>query len=517
MAYRPDQLTKEETLKEIIQGHARHSGGSPYLLAVHSDRVVTYLELALRMDEWRREVTRFPAVFEGRLGLMIEDPIDFAVTFVALLASGCWVAPVDPALGALSATHLGVRLAPLELTGVISDRPAPEGGDLRWRDIHVVEVHREVEEGVERLDRSGGGVVLSSSGTSGTPKVVALSNRQLLHTARLVAKHNELTPADRGFNPLPLWHINAEVVAVLSTLVAGSSLAIDDHFHRTDFWSTIERLGVTWINAVPAIIAILMNLREGDVVPGGLRFIRSASAPLAPALLAQFEKSVRIPIIETYGMTEAASQICANPLAGPRKTGSVGRPVGVELRLRPIDLDANETSSQPEIGEIEIRGPSVISHYESTALGDRFDDDGWLRTGDHGYLDDDGYLFLVGRADDVINRGGEKIFPREIEDVVLGVPAISKAAVIGVADEVFGQVPVLYVQLHGADRGTAEGDFEAVFDDAHRLLAGVLARARRPVEIVVVETMPTHATGKIQKKALHGEDVIVLARSAFAW
>lgn len=502
-------------MKALIEDRARSMGGSPYVLAVRSEREVSYLELAVLTDQWRHELAT-SLVGEDRIGLLISDPLDFATTFLGLLAGGVWVAPLDPAFADMTADQLEERLRPLGLSTIISDRPAPLGSGFSWRSVVTGLGAFEAVQDTSLIERSSGGVILSSSGTSGVPKVVALTTSQLLQTAWLVAEHNELEPSDRGFNPLPLWHINAEVVAVLATLVAGASLAIDERFHRTDFWSTVERLEVTWINAVPAIIARLTNLQVGEKVPTGVRFIRSASAPLAPALLDQFERTVGIAIIETYGMTEAASQICANPLSGPRKTGSVGKPVGVELRVRPGEIESTELTG-PQIGEVEIRGASVVRGYESPGLEGRFDAEGWLSTGDQGYLDDDGYLFLVGRIDDMINRGGEKIFPREIEDVVLGRDHVANAAVIGVADDVFGQVPVLYVQVEGAGEGSSVDLVELVYGDIRAALGAGFSRAMRPVELVIVEKMPTHATGKIQKKALTGEDVVVLGRTAFQW
>jgi acyl-CoA synthetase (AMP-forming)/AMP-acid ligase II len=354
-------------------------------------------------------------------------------------------------------------------------------------------------------------VILATSGTTGTPKVMLLPVEQLLYTADLVAKHNELELSDRGFNPLPLWHINGEVVALLATLTVGSSLALDDHFHRTGFWSLVDEFEVTWINAVPAIIARLVQLRDDESVPPSVRFIRSASAPLPAVVLEAFEANTGITVIESYGMTEAASQICANPLRGPRKAGSVGPAVGVEVRIAIPTEDQTEMNPLlPGVGHVEIRGPSVIAGYEGTGYEDRFVDGGWLRTGDLGYLDEDGYLFLVGRSDDVINRGGEKIFPREIEDVILGVRGVRGAAVIGLADEVFGQVPIAYVELLGVSDTTAVAELELAAMEIRDALVDSFARARRPVALSVVAQLPRHSTGKIQKKLLESSSIPVL-------
>jgi acyl-CoA synthetase (AMP-forming)/AMP-acid ligase II len=273
----------------------------------------------------------------------------------------------------------------------------------------------------------------------------------------------------------------------------------------------VQRLEVTWINAVPAIISRLSTLHEGESVPAGVRFVRSASAPLSPLLLQKFETTTGIPVIESYGMTEAASQICANPLSDRRKAGSVGRAVGVEVRVVSIlRSDEAKLLAHGDVGRVEIRGESVIRKYDSSGYEGRFDREGWLDTGDLGYLDDEGYLFLVGRSDDVINRGGEKIFPREIEDVILGVRGVVAAAVIGVSDDVFGQVPSSYVQLEGVSESTPLDELRIATKEVHDALVAAFSRARRPVAINVVAHLPTHATGKIQKKELSSGTVPVL-------
>jgi acyl-CoA synthetase (AMP-forming)/AMP-acid ligase II len=507
MAHQSVGPTVPQTLKVLIGRWAQQKGEVNFLLAVRDDRVVTYRELADLANAWASLLDEWGVRPGDRLGLLIGDPVDFSVAFIALLSYGVWVAPLDPSLANLSGAHLSDRLARLNLGGVVSDGARTPVTEVKWYDASLVANATPMAD-PDLTSNDEGGIILASSGTTGTPKVVNLTIGQVLRTAHLVAEHNGLTGADRGFNPLPLWHINAEVVAVLATLVAGAAVAIDDKFHRTNFWSTVDRLGATWINAVPAIISRLVELRDDESVPSRVRFIRSASAPLAPALMSRFEDRIGIPVIETYGMTEAASQICANPLTGSRKTGSVGRPVGVELRVTPIDDESGSDYDTSSIGQVEIRGPSVIRRYESDQLSDRFDPEGWLRTGDLGYLDEDGFLFLVGRSDDVINRGGEKIFPREIEEVVLEVRGVANAAVVGVDDEVFGQVPVLYIQVD-----PHYGDVAEVVNHVRGAVTEEFARARRPEQIIVVEEMPAHATGKIQKRSLTEEGVTVLMRS----
>ena len=354
--------------------------------------------------------------------------------------------------------------------------------------------------------------MLSSSGTTGAPKIMALAERQLVQTASLVAHQLQLGPEDRGFCPLPLWHVNAQVVGLLASASAGSSLVLDSGFHRTDFWSILERTGTTWINAVPAIVARLAELRPGEHVPRAVRVLRSASAPLPPSLQERFERETGIPIVESYGMTEAASQICANPVDGLRKTGSVGPPVGVRLRIAPDGASLGADG----VGHVEIKGPTVITSYESAGYEARFDGDGWLRTGDLGYLDEDGYLYLVGRSDDVINRGGEKIFPREVEDALLRVEGVAAAAVIGVPDDVYGQVPVAFLRLEGVTSATPAGDIERACAAVASVLDCELPRTRRPARLLVVEAMPAHAVGKVSTSKLRSAEVEVLHRHELA-
>lgn len=499
-------------LYHLVDHHKSAHPNATYLLSPRSARVVNYAQMKTIADDWT-EVVRNSLVPRGaRVGLVIGDPIDFATTFVALLSAGLWVAPLDPNVTSSNVAQLRSRVQELRLSHVVSDRPAPFDGDVSWLEGIAGARRNEMSESFA-LNDNGGGVLLASSGTTGTPKIMALSLDQLLLTAISVSRHNGLDETDRGFSPLPLWHINAEVVGLLATLIAGSSLALDDRFHRTDFWMLIDQLGVTWINAVPAIIARLTVLRDGESVARGVRFMRSASAPLAPALLSQFEAATGIMVVESYGMTEAASQICANPLDGSRKVGSVGRAVGVELRVVPIDGSAIKLPHAPHpIGDVEIKGPAVITRYEAEGYEDRFDDEGWLRTGDLGYLDSDGFLFLVGRSDDVINRGGEKIFPREIEELVLGLRRVVSAAVVGKPDEVFGQVPELYVQIHGVSASTAPEEIKIATKEIHDALVSVLSRVRRPAAINVVERLPAHATGKIQKKNITDDGVTILYR-----
>ncbi len=387
------------------------------------------------------------------------EPLDYATALVCIVAAGRVAIPLDPAAPAAETARV-LRVA---------EEALPPG-----------------------RASAAGGIFLCTSGTTGTPKGIALGEDQLCHVAASVAFAHRLTPADRGYCCLPLFHVNAEVVGVLATLRAGACLVLDRKFSRGKFWDLIGERRITWINAVPAIITLLA-LESPDVrddVLEGVRFMRSASAPLPAATLGRFESMSGIPVIETYGMTEAASMITANPLDGPRKPGSVGIPAGTEVRIA-------EVGRAPSgVGRVEIRGAGVITEYASGGRAGAIDPDGWLDTGDLGRLDEDGYLFLAGRSDDVINRGGEKIYPREIEDFLIARGDVLAAAVVGARDDVLGERPVAYVVP--ADPGGTD-QVERVLRQA---CAAELPHYKRPSEIFLVDALPTGPTGKVARNRL---------------
>jgi acyl-CoA synthetase (AMP-forming)/AMP-acid ligase II len=500
----------EKPFRDLIEERAVTRERAAWLLGARVNQQVSYRQVRERTRDWANVFSSVGLRDGDRVGLLVSDPLEFGTCFVSALAYGLWVAPLDPTLEYPNGQTLDERATRLHLNAIVSDRAAPVALSTTWIDLHDGSSGDTASD--DMPSPNGGGVILATSGTTGTPKIMALPVAQLVYAADLIARHNELTTVDRGFNPLPLWHVNAEVVALLATFLSGSSLVLDDGFHRTDFWSLMDRLEVTWINAVPAIISRLVTRHGDEAIPQRVRFIRSASAPLSGPLLEAFEAQTNIVVVESYGMTEAASQICANPLRGPRKRGSVGPAVGVQLRVIASPISSRADAHHP--GHVEIRGASVIKRYEGDGYEDRFDPEGWLRTGDLGYLDEDDYLFLVGRSDDVINRGGEKIFPREIEDVILGVPGVLGAAVIGAADEVFHQVPVAFVQLENVTSSTPLDAIRTVTAQIRNELAVTFVRTRRPVELNVVVHLPVNATGKVKKGELLDDTVEIITRES---
>lgn len=346
-----------------------------------------------------------------------------------------------------------------------------------------------------RLSAQRAAVLMLTSGTTGAPKGVLLSHQQLITAATHVVRSHRLGGDDVAYGILPLFHINAQVIVMLATLLSGGRLVLRDKFHASRFAADVVDHGVTWVSAVPAILGILSRIAPADVPAHTLRFVRSASAPLPPAVGARFEEVWGVPVIESYGMTEAAGPICVNALPpAPRKPGSVGRPFGVQLRV--IRADGRE-AAVGETGEILIRGASVIRHYVDPATGIPMlsAPGGWLATGDLGYVDDDGDVFLTGRLKELINRGGEKFSPREVEDVLHRHPGVARAAVIGVPDEVYGERVVAYVIPAHKDTADLKASL-AQFCERE------FAKFKRPSEIYIVDALPLGPTGKVQKYRL---------------
>ena len=509
-------------LSDLIRARSVTLGERAYVEHARNGRVLSFRALEGSMERWRAQLSSAHARGLTTVGLAISDPVAFTDAFIGAMAAGFWVAPLDPSMPWGGSGGLAAAMGRTGADVVVGHRPAMTEVGQDWVELHRLDhlddgpVTRPGATAPQRA--SSGGVVLASSGTTGTPKVVRLGQAQLLSTARCVASHLQLEPGDRGFNSLPLFHINAEVVGLLSTLVAGSGLVLDDSFHRTAFWELMGLRSITWINAVPAIVSRLAAVGPDETIPPGIRFIRSASAPLPVAAADRFEASTGIPVVETYGMTEAASQITAHPLGVPRRPGSVGVPVGVELRIvdQAEPVGGTRPPEEGQTGHVEIRGPSVIARYVGDAHRDRFDEEGWLRTGDLGHQDADGFVYLDARTDDVINRGGEKVFPREIEEIIGAEPMVAATAVVGRDDPELGEVPVAFLVLRGPDDPTGgdSANFGLIArETAIRIgvaLEAQLVRAKRPVALCVVHALPAGATGKVRRRSLDTPEVPVL-------
>jgi acyl-CoA synthetase (AMP-forming)/AMP-acid ligase II len=336
-------------------------------------------------------------------------------------------------------------------------------------------------------------LILHTSGSTGRPKRVPLSHANLSISAQNVARTYGLGPDDVSICAMPLFHVHGLVASTLATLSSGGTVVVPAKFNPLSFWSVARDTRATWYSAVPTLHQLLLaRVKPGAPRPPGaehLRFIRSCSASLAPQLMQDLETAFGAPVLEAYGMTEAAHQMASNPLPpSARKPGSVGPGTGVGVSI--MDAEGRHLAAG-ERGEVVIKGANVTRGYENNpeANASSFVD-GWFRTGDQGYLDADGYLVLVGRLKELINRGGEKISPREIDEVLLAHPSIAEAVCFGVPHPMWGEEVAAAVVV---SEPVSEADLLAYCKER-------LADFKRPKQIHITETIPRTATGKIQRR-----------------
>jgi acyl-CoA synthetase (AMP-forming)/AMP-acid ligase II/acyl carrier protein len=348
-------------------------------------------------------------------------------------------------------------------------------------------------------------LMMHTSGTTAKPKLVGLTNSVVAHSVTVIRERLGLTPADCSINLLPLFHVHGQTM-VLTSLLAGGSVVCAPGFDASRFLAWLAKFRPTWYSAVPTMHRAILDLCQdgGSTIPKGrLRFIRSASSALPVQLILDMERVFGVPVIEAYGMTEASHGIASNLLPpGKRKPGSVGLPYrGEEIA---IGGGGEEPLGPQETGEILIRGNNVIESYlENPEANTKSFTKGWLKTGDLGYLDDEGYLYIVGRVKDIINRGGEKVSPREVEEAILAIGAVSQAIVFPVPHPTLGEDVAAAVVLKGG---------QSIHEDSMRMeLARVLARHKVPQRIFIVGEIPKSPVGKPQrwemaKKLGIGED-----------
>jgi acyl-CoA synthetase (AMP-forming)/AMP-acid ligase II len=336
-------------------------------------------------------------------------------------------------------------------------------------------------------------LVLHTSGTTSSPKQVSLRHRNLAFSAENIARTYKLMPIDVAMCVMPLFHIHGLMASTMATFYSGGTVVVPPAFDALTFWPVVAEHRATWYSAVPTMHQMLLLRNRGERPTGSeyLRFIRSSSSPLSGETMRQLESRFGAPVVEAYGMTEASHQMASNPLPpGERRPGSVGRATGIKIGV--MD-EAGSLLGADAQGEVVIRGPSVIDAYaDNPEANEKSFTGGWFRTGDQGVLDARGYLALVGRLKEMINRGGEKISPREIDDVLLQHPAVAEAVAFGVPHSGWGEEVAAAVVLKGE---TTEKELIA-FARAR------LADHKVPRKLFVVQQIPRTPTGKIQRRTV---------------
>ena len=507
MSLEATSVRSSETIGALLQRAMCGGSSDAVLLAADGTRIargalgdrVRAVGSALR----RAGVARGDAV-----ALVTGGEAQGAIAFLGI-ASHAACAPLNPAY---REAELEFFLRDLDARALVIDRDlrSPAAAVARASGIPVLEMHRtegdeagsfllEGEDG-EPGDLAGAedvALLLHTSGTTSRPKLVPLKQRNLLHSARNIAATLELSPSDRCLNPMPLFHIHGLVAGLLAPLVAGGSVACTQGVDPRSFLAWLEELEPTWYTAVPtmhhAILDCLARGETGRARAAGLRFARSSSSSLPPLLMKNLAEAFEAPVIEAYGMTEASHQITTNPLApGAQKTGSVG--VAGATQIAVVDA-CGRILPEGASGEVVIRGPAVTEGYRCPveANAEAFLD-GWFRTGDRGRIDEDGYLYLEGRIKELINRGGEKIAPREIDEALLDHPQVAQAVTFAIPHPTLGEDVAAAVVLQD---GSDVTERELV-----RFLEPRLAPHKVPRRCVFVEAIPKGPTGKLKRIGL---------------
>ena len=533
--------TQAQTLREVLDyGEAERAA-----LVAPDGPTITYEDLRAQVDRLRDQLHRLGIRKEDRVAIVLPNGLESIVTFLAVTATAT-AAPLNAAyktdefafylddtnasavitgpeggeaimeVAPKGAIHIVVAMddagqvsltaagGPSTGSGRTDDSPWPATDDSPWPTTD--------DAGEVSLTAAGGpstgsgrtddspwpttddvALVLHTSGTTSRPKRVPLTHRNLTTSLRNVAATYDLTQDDVSLCVMPLFHVHGLVASTLSTLQTGGTVVAPPRFNPLNFWPVVKGHKVTWFSAVPTMHqALLSRARSAKPeVPETLRFIRSCSAALPPVVMDELEQQFGVPVLEAYGMTEAAHQMASNPLPpGNRLPGAVGPGTGVEVAI----MDGEGTLLlNGERGEVVIRGDNVITGYENNPEANATSfTNGWFRTGDEGVLDGNGYLSLTGRLKEMINRSGEKISPLEIDNALLDHPAVGEAVAFGVPHQTHGEEASAAVVLTG----------EVTPQELVAFCRTKLADYKCPRVIHVMEAIPRGPTGKIQRRFL---------------
>jgi len=497
-------MTQSQSTPTTLLGLLTAPDDRTALIAPEQGIRITYGGLRKQVQDVAAALAAAGVKRGDRVGMAMPNGIPNVVTFLAAAMAGT-AAPLNPAYKEeefkfyLDDTSAKVLLLP------------PEGIDDARRaagsTVPILTVEMDAS-GIVSLSGAAAGapvaapaldepaLVLHTSGSTGRPKRVPLSHANLSISAGNVARGYALSDDDVSLCVMPLFHVHGLVASTLATLATGGTVVIPAKFSPLSFWGVAQDVGATWYSAVPTIHQLLLaRVKPGAPKPAGaskLRFIRSCSASLPPQVMHDLEAAFGAPVLEAYGMTEAAHQMSTNPLPpAAHLPGSVGIGTDVKISIRNADGQALPPGDR---GEVCIQGPNVMGGYENNpeANATAFFDGTWFRTGDQGVLDENGYLTLTGRLKEMINRGGEKISPREIDEVLLTHPSVAEAVCFGTPHPTWGEEVAAAVQLK---EPVSEADLLAFCKER-------LADFKRPKKIHITEAIPRTATGKIQRRVV---------------
>ncbi len=497
------------TVRHYVDLRAREQPDAPYLIAPETGRTLTYSQLKKDSEELGRYLLGRGLNKGDKVALLLPNGYQTARLLIGVMYAGYTVTPINllaqPAQLAYVLDHSDTRL--IFTSAGQAERLTAAQHKISHK-INVIEINPDAASIFDAASLPAGALppvaeedaamLMYTSGTTGKPKGCVLTHRSVIAGGEYTSEAHALSADDRVLCAMPLYHINGQIVTAVAPLVHGGTVVMPHRFSASNYWELVSRYRCTWINVVPTIIAYLLNgpdPREQSLSIGQVKFCRSASAPLPPELHRAFEKKFGIGVIETFGMTETNAPCFTNPLdPKKRKIGSPGRAFGNEAKI--VDPVTGETLPPGAAGEIMVRGDNVMKCYykdpETTAK--TLKPDGWMHTGDIGYLDTDGFLFVTGRIKEIIIKGGENIAPREIDEALLRHPAVLEAAAVGIPDANYGQEIMACVVLKPGARCTVEE-----LAEFSRLELG---QYKAPKVIKLVQELPKGPSGKVQRLKL---------------
>src|SRR5271166_5608172 len=498
-------MTSMRTLQSLI------ASGRDEAIAIAAEGAppITYAALRALIERTTASLNGLGVGRGDRVAIVLPNGPEMATAFLSV-ASAATSAPLNPAY---RQDEFEFYMTDLKAKALIveagSASPAIAAAEKLGVALVTLTPEPEVGAGTFRLAGAGHGAVarpgpaepddvaliLHTSGTTSRPKIVPLTQANVCVSARNVATSLELSERDRALNVMPLFHIHGLIAGLAAPLSCGGSVFCTAGFNALRFFAVMEAAEPTWYTAVPTMHQALLTRADHhkDVIARRpLRFIRSSSSSLPPQVIGELEVAFRAPVIEAYGMTEAAHQMASNPLRGKRKPGTVGVAAGPEIAI--MDEDGG-LLGPGATGEVVIRGPNVTSGYENNpkANAEAFVN-GWFRTGDQGVIDGEGYLTLTGRLKEIINRGGEKISPREVDDALMDHPAVLQVVAFAVPHDMLGEDIAAAVVLREGESATEQ--------ELRAFLSERLATFKVPRKIHFVAEIPKGSTGKLQRIGL---------------
>jgi len=471
---------------------------------------LTYRALRAHVAETVRGLNTQGIGAGDRVGIVLDNGPEMAAAFLSI-GSAATAAPLNPSYRAeefeFYLTDLNAKLLV-----VAKGKDSPAIGVAEKLGVPIARLVPTPEKGagsfgLEFGDGASGarpraatpddiGLVLHTSGTTSRPKIVPLAHKNIAASASNIRGTLALTSEDRGLVIMPLFHIHGLIAALSAPLSAGGEVCCSPGFNALKFFSWFTEVRPTWYTGVPTMHqAILLRAANNPdaLANHRLRFIRSSSSALPPTVIAELERVFSVPVIEAYGMTEATHQMASNPLPpAARKPGTVGPSGGPEIRV--VDT-TGATVPNGTPGEIVIRGPNVMREYENNpkANADAFYD-GWFRTGDQGVMDEDGYVAITGRLKEIINRGGEKISPREVDEIIMEHPAVHQCVTFAMPHEMLGEEVAAAIVLKQGSQATDR--------ELRDFASSRLAPFKVPRKILILTEIPVGATGKLQRIGL---------------